>query len=98
MVEFMAESRSNTLDRLLAYVVRARTEPAPTKDQVLPTQLGGVIINLTGPARTRKLRATFPGVPDCDWGFGVLQRTWREQSAEATVDDIDVGPSTRWLL
>src|SRR5260370_29452922 len=51
IVEFMAESRSNTLDRLLAYVGRARTEPAPAKDQVLPTQLGRVLINLTVPAR-----------------------------------------------
>src|SRR5438128_11636629 len=45
IVEFMAEARSNTLDRLLAYVVRARTEAAKAKGKGLPTQLGGVIIN-----------------------------------------------------
>src|SRR5207245_8618785 len=95
IVEFMAESRSNTLDRLLAYVVRARTEPAPAKDQVLPPQLGGVVINLTGPPRTRKLQATFPGVPDCDWGFGVLQRTLRDESAADTLSDIAAERTTR---
>ena len=52
IVEFMAELRSNTLDRLLGYVLRARTEPRTTEGQELPPQLGGVVINLTGKAQT----------------------------------------------
>ena len=36
IVEFMAESRPSTLDRLLEYVVRARMEPAPAAGQELP--------------------------------------------------------------
>jgi hypothetical protein len=98
IVEFMAESRSNTLDRLLAYVVRARTEPVAAKGQVLPPQLGGVVINLTGPVQARAVQTTFPGVPECNWGFGVLQRTLRDESAADTLSDIAAGRTTRWLL
>jgi hypothetical protein len=98
IVEFMAESRSHTLDRLLAYVIRARTEPAAEGGQALPPQLGGVVINLTGPAQTRAVEVTFPGVPECNWGFGVLQRTLRDESAADTLADIATGRTTRWLL
>jgi hypothetical protein len=98
IVEFMAESRSNTLDRLLAYVVRARTEPAAAKGQVLPPQLGGVVINLTGPAQARAVQVAFPGVAECDWGFSILQRTLREEAAGDTLADIAAGRTTRWLL
>jgi hypothetical protein len=94
----MAESRSHTLDRLLAYVVRARTEPAPAEGQALPPQLGGVVINLTGPAQARAVAVTFPGVSECNWGFGVLQRTLRDESAADTLADIAAGRTTRWLL
>ena len=98
IVEFMAESRSNTLDRLLAYVLRARTEPPAAAGQALPPQLGGVVINLTGPAQVRAVKATFPGVRQCHWRFGVLQRTLRKESAADTLADIATGRTTPWLL
>jgi hypothetical protein len=98
IVEFMAESRSNTLDRMLVYVLRARTEPPAAADQELPPQLGGVIINLTGKAHARAVKATFPGVRQCNWSFGVLQRTLRQESAADSLSDIAAGRTTRWLL
>jgi hypothetical protein len=98
IVEFMAELRSNTLDRLLAYVLRARTESPSAEGQELPPRIGGVVINLTGPAQARAVQATFPGVPECDWGFGVLQWTLREESAADTLADIAAGRTTRWIL
>jgi hypothetical protein len=98
IVEFMAESRSDTLNRMLAYVLRARTEPPAAAGQELPPQLGGVIINLTGPSQARSVKATFPGVRGCNWSFGVLQRTLRKESAAKTLADIAAGRTTRWLL
>jgi hypothetical protein len=98
IVEFMAESRPNTLDRLLEYVVRARTEPPPAAGQELPPQVGGVVINLTGPERPRAIEVNFPGFAECNWGFGVLQRTLRDESAALALAAIATGSSTRWLL
>jgi hypothetical protein len=98
IVEFMAESRGNTLTRMLAYVLRARTEPPAAEGQKLPPQLGGVVINLTGKAQTRAVKATFPGVRQCNWGFGILQRTLRDESAGDTLAAIAAGRTTRWLL
>jgi hypothetical protein len=98
IVEFMAEARANTLDRLLGYVARARTEPPPAAGQVLPPELGGVVINLTGRAQPRAVCVTFPGVPECDWGFGILQRTLRDEPAAETLADIAAGRTPRWLL
>src|SRR5262249_40478506 len=46
----------------------------------------------------RALQATFPGVPDCNCNFGVLQRTLRDESAADTLADIAAGRTTRWLL
>jgi hypothetical protein len=91
MVEFMAESRRNTLARMLAYVLRARTEPPAAEGQELPPQLGGVVINLTGKAQARDVHVIFPGVPECIWSFGVLQRTLRDESAADTLSDIAAG-------
>jgi hypothetical protein len=98
IVEFMAESRSNTLTRMLAYVLRARTEPPTAEGQELPPQLGGVVINPTGKAQPREVQVTFPEVPECNWSFGVLQRTLRDVSAADTLLDIAAGKTTRWLL
>jgi hypothetical protein len=80
------------------YVLRARTEPPAAAGQALPPQLGGVIINLTGKAQARAVKATFPGVRQCNWSFDVLQRTLRQESAAATLSEIAAGRTTRWLL
>jgi hypothetical protein len=96
IVEFMAESRSNTVGRQLAYVVRASLEPPDSQIRLL--QVGGAIINLTGTEQPRTVQVCFPGVPECDWNFGVLQRTLRSESAAATLAAIAAGQATRWLL
>jgi hypothetical protein len=98
IVELMAESRSNLLDRLLGYVTRAQTEPAPEAVPGPRLQVGGAVINFTGPAQARAVQVSFPGVSECDWGFGILQRTLRDEPAAATLAAIAAGRTTRWLL
>lgn len=57
-----------------------------------------MVINLTGPAQPCAVQVSFPGVPECDWGFGILQWTLHEESAAATLADLAAGRTTRWLL
>ena len=60
--------------------------------------MGGAVVNLTGPAQPRVIGVAFPGIPECTWEFGILQRTLRDEYARATLGDIAAGRTTRWLL
>ena len=83
---------------LLAYVLRRGPSPQPPPAKSSRRRLGGVVINLTGPAQARAVKVAFPGVQQCNWSFGVLQRTLRKESAAKTLADIAAGRTTRWLL
>jgi hypothetical protein len=97
IVDFKAQAQSGALNQLLDYVVRLQTEPPP-EGTVLPPLVGGAVINLTGAPQPASLDVHFPGISECDWHFGILQRTLREESAAATLADITAGRTTRWLL
>jgi hypothetical protein len=96
IVDFKDQARAGALDQLHDYVVRLSRElrremrPAP--------QVGGAVINLTGKPKPRSVTVDFPGVPECAWHFGILQRSLREEVAAETVADIRAGRTTRWLL
>ena len=96
IIDFKAEATAAALGQLLGYVVRLHTEPP--QDLAVPPQVGGVVINLTGRPQRRLVNVQFPGLPECGWRFGVLQRTLRQESAATTLADIGMGRTTRWLL
>ncbi len=96
IIDFKAEAAAAALGQLLGYAIRLHTEPP--RDLAVPSQVGGAVINLTGRPQRRVVQVDFPGVPDCGWRFGIVQRTLREESAAATLADIVGGRTTRWLL
>jgi hypothetical protein len=98
VVEFMAESRPNTAERLFAYLVRVREEPPPGPDFQALRQVGGVVVNLTGPPQPRAVKCRFPGLPACNWGFGVHQVNLRTHRANSTLNAISSGETTTWVL
>ncbi len=96
IIDFKDQARAAALDQLHDYVVRLSRE---LRREVRPApQVGGAVINLTGKPKPRSVTVDFPGVPECAWHFGILQRSLREEAAAETMTDIRAGRTTRWLL
>ncbi len=96
ILDFKAAATAAALDQMLGYVIRLHTEPP--RDLAVPPQVGGVVINLTGRPQRRLVQVQFPGLPECGWRYGSVQRTLRQESAATTLADIAAGRTTRWLL
>ena len=97
-VELQAESRPETAGRvLLGYVPRLATEP--TAPPGLPlAAVGGVVINLTGPAQPTTLQLSPTVAPACRLEGTVLQRTLRDEDAAGLAADVAAGAASVWLL
>ncbi len=97
-VELQAESRPETAGRLLlGYVPRLAAEP--TVPPGLPlAAVGGVVINLTGPAQPAALRLSPTVAPACRLEGAVLQRTLRDEDAAGLLSDVTTGAASAWLL
>ena len=97
-VELQAESRPETAGRLrLGYVPRLAAEP--TAPAGLPlASVGGVVINLTGPAQPAVLRLSPTVAPACRLEGAVLQRTLRDEDAAGLLADVTAGAASAWLL
>src|SRR5262245_47746642 len=97
-VELQAESESATAARIVhGYIGRLRSEPA-TPESLPLAHVGGVVINLTGPAQPVAVEEAPRIAPDCRLTGTVLQRTLRDRDAAATADEITAGQASRWLL
>lgn len=97
-VELQAESRPETAGRLLwGYVPRLAAEP--TAPPGLPlAAVGGVVVNLTGPAQPATLRMAPAVAPACRLEGAVLQRTLRDEDAAGLLADVTAGTASPWLL
>lgn len=95
IVEIQAESRAELLKRLLGYIVRLHGE-LPAHDA--SWQVGGAVVNLTGPPQPDVMTLSLPGVPGCELRFKILQRTLRDENAGETLAEIAAGHASRWLL
>jgi uncharacterized protein DUF4351 len=97
ILEVQAESRAELIQRLLGYTVRLQSELSVNTDGIA-WQVGGAVVNLTGPAQPDGMTLALPGVPACELRFRILQRTLRDESAADTLALIAAGEVTRWLL
>ena len=97
-VELQAESRPETAGRLLwGYVPRLAAEPTPPGGLPLAA-VGGVVINLTGPAQPAALRLAPAVATACRLEGAVLQRTLRDEEAADLLADVTAGTAPAWLL
>src|SRR2546421_6163493 len=55
VAEFQTEPKTDDLERLLEYMLRFRRERRPASDPRLKYQVGGVLLNLTGPPQPDSL-------------------------------------------
>ena len=97
-VELQAESEGGSAERLLlGYLPRLLTEP-PTPDSLTLASVGGVVINLTGPAQRGEVSQRPTLAPECALTGSILQRTLRDIEATETLAAISTGKISRWLL
>src|SRR5437879_1162992 len=73
IVEVQTESRPNSADRVLSYVIRLRNEWSGKGETRVPLEVTGAVVNLTGPPQPDTVTFLLPGVPACGLRFQVLQ-------------------------
>jgi hypothetical protein len=95
VTEFQTEPGEDDLDRLLEYTVRFRRERRPTSDSRLKFQVGGVMLNLTGPHQPDALAMALPGMPDYGLTARVVRLAVREEDASAILARISSGELSR---
>jgi hypothetical protein len=96
--EFQTEPRHDDLERVLEYMLRFRRERRPASDPRLKYQVGGLLLNLTGPQQPDALAMALPGMA----GFGLVGRVvrlaLREEDAAQTLARIASGQLSRCVL
>ncbi|HBI43565.1 MAG TPA: hypothetical protein DDY78_12045 [Planctomycetales bacterium] len=98
VVEFQARPQGDMLERLAEYVLRLRRErPAQLQPRV-PYEVVGALLNLTGAPQTETWTMTPPDFGEAGLQFRVRVRTLREESATATLADIEQGRIARCIL
>ncbi len=98
VTEFQTEPRQDDLERLLEYMLRFRRERRPALDPRLKYQVGGVLLNLTGPPPPDTLAMPIPGMPEFGLGGRVLRLAVREEDAAKTLGKIASGELSRCVL
>jgi hypothetical protein len=94
-VELQARSHKDTARRLLlGYVPRLAAETGG----LALAAVGGAVVNFTGPAQPAVVRLTPSVAPTCRFEGEVLQRTLRDEDAEALLAAVTAGRVSRWLL
>lgn len=97
-LEVQAESEEASAGRVLfGYVPRLRSEPASAESLPL-SAIGGVVINLTGRARTSVVRESPTSAPQCRLEAEVTQITLQEMDAGDFLDQVGAELASRWLL
>src|SRR5690349_1368178 len=61
VTEFQTEPTEDDLERVLEYMLRFRRERRPSSDRRLKYQVGGLLLNLTGPRQPDGLTMPIPG-------------------------------------
>ena len=98
VAEFQTEPRADDLERLLEYMLRFRRERRPAADPRLKYQVGGVLLNLTGPLQPDALAMLLPGMPEFGLNGRVLRLALREEDAAATLVRIASGELHQCVL
>jgi hypothetical protein len=98
VTEFMTEPTGDDLERVLEYMTRFRRERRPESDPRLKYNVGGVILNLTGPPQPDTLAMPVPGLTGIGTQFRATRRAMREEDAGATFTGIASGQTARSVL
>ncbi len=98
VTEFQTEPKADDLERLLEYMLRFRRERRVPFDPRLKYQVGGVLLNLTGPPQLDALAMTLPGMPECGLNGRVVRVALREEDAAGLLQRIETGEVSRCVL
>jgi hypothetical protein len=98
VTEFMTEPAGDDLERVLEYMIRFRRERRPESDPRLKYNVGGIILNLTGPRQGETLAMSVPGVTGAGTHFRAVRRAVREDDPAATLARIASGQAARPIL
>ncbi len=98
VAEFQTEPRSDDLERVFEYALRFRRERRPQSDPRLKYQVGGVLLNLTGPRQPDTLSMPMPGMSEFGLGGRIVRLALREEDAAATLARIASEEWSRCIL
>jgi hypothetical protein len=98
VAEFQTEPRHDDLERVLEYALRFRRERRPASDPRLKYLVGGVLLNLTGPAQPDMLAMPLPGMAEFGLSGRVVRLALREEDAVTTLARIASGELSRCVL
>jgi hypothetical protein len=97
-VEAQAESEEGSAGRLLyGYLPRLRTEQ-PAAGSLPLSAVGGVVLNLTGPACRATVTERPTMAPESHFDGSVTQRTLRETDASELLAQVARGAASLWLV
>jgi len=96
--EFQSEPDPDMLDRLLEYLARLRRELRHGPDRRDKYRVVAALVHLTGRRAPDTLDMTLPGDPAIGLRLRVVSRSFRDESAAATLAAIEAGRASRWLL
>jgi hypothetical protein len=98
VAEFATEPRDGDLERLVEYMFRFRRERRPPADPRLKYLVGGVLLNLTGPAQADAVSMPMPGMEEFGVGGRLRRLAVRDEDAAATLAQIASGALDRSIL
>jgi hypothetical protein len=98
VAEFQTGPKEDDLERALEYMLRFRRERRPSSDPRLKYLVGGVVLNLTGPAQPDQLAMPLPGMAEFGLGGRVVRLALREEDAATTLARVASGELTRCVL
>jgi hypothetical protein len=98
VTEFQTESKEDDLERVLEYMLRFRRERRPSSDERLKYRVGGLLLNLTGPAQPDLLAMPLPGMAEFGLSGRVVRMALREEDAAATLARVASGKLGRCVL
>jgi len=98
VAEFQTQPRGDDLERLIEYMLRFRREHRPRSDPRLKYRVGGVLLNLTGPAQLDALAMLLPAMPEFGLSARVIRLAVHEEDAAATLAGIAAGQLDRCVL
>jgi hypothetical protein len=98
VTEFQTEPRDEDLERVMEYALRFRRERRPTSDPRLKYNVGGVLLNLTGPPQVDTLSMPIPGMEEFGLGGRITRLAVREKDAAGTLARIASGELSRCVL
>jgi hypothetical protein len=98
VTEFQTEPRNDDLERVLEYMLRFRRERRSVSDPRLKYQVGGVLLNLTGPRQPDTVAMALPGMAGYGLTGRVVRLALREEDAAATLARVASGELSRCVL